>query len=174
MENRFHYQLCNNCAAYMFDHPTLPTWYKCISCGYCKLKLKREKDLITLEMYLMGRDKTYPNDITQEIRDNATVLLEKINALLKDLGVTDIKVSSGWRPPSINAALANSAKKSLHMIGKACDISDKDHTLSDAILKQPDLLKKYNLWIEDPTATPTWCHLDFGIRTDRPLRMFKV
>jgi hypothetical protein len=126
----------------------------------------------------MGRDKQFPQEYTQEVLLNAITLLEKVNALLWNLDIKTTEVSSGWRPAAINGAVANAAKKSLHMIGKAVDIKDdKGQSLANKILTKPELLKNYDLWLEDPAATrgknTNWVHLDMGTRSDRPLRMFK-
>lgn len=158
----------------MQNHPQLSGWLKCPSCGFSKI----EKQLITPELYLMGRDKLYPQELTQEIQNNIIILLEKVNALLWDLKINKASVSSGWRPAAINANVANSAKKSLHMTGKAIDLlDDAAQSLAAKILSQPDLLVKYDLWLEDPTHTKgqntNWTHLDIGTRSPRPLRMFK-
>jgi hypothetical protein len=64
------------------------------------------------------------------------------------------------------------------MLGKAIDIKDdKDQKLASLILSNPQLLKKYDLWLEDPAHTKgkntNWVHLDVGTRKDRDLRMFK-
>lgn len=144
---------------------------------------------ITLEAYFedskTGEDRRvkYAKDYTNEILENAKTLLEKVNAFLQDLGVMSARVSSGWRPPSVNASVPGSAKRSLHMTGKAIDIVDTSGELDKLIMEkeqdllargQPSLLKKYDLWLEHPDHTRTWCHLDIGNRTDRPLRVFKI
>jgi hypothetical protein len=126
----------------------------------------------------MNRDKEYPDEWTEQTKDNALNLLKKVNALLNDLGVQKVKVSSGFRPSEINSGLPNSAKRSLHMFGMAVDIhDDKEQSLGKLIANRPDLLKKYNLWIEDLGSTQgknsNWTHLDCGNRTDRPSRCFK-
>lgn len=130
--------------------------------------------------YFMGRDSQYSKELTEEIKTNAKTLVEKINALLKDLNWTQsIEVSSGWRPAAINNATSNAAKKSLHMTGEACDLKDdKDQTLAKLIQSKPELLKKHGLWLEHPEATKgkftNWCHLDMSTkRTDRAIRVFK-
>lgn len=101
-----------------------------------------------------------------------TDLLRKVNELLKRHNITGVKVSSGWRPPSVNAKVGG-AKKSLHMDGRAVDLSDKDGTIDTAIRGRPDWLKELGLWLEHPDSTPGWSHLDIGMRADRPSRMFK-
>lgn len=168
------YNICRICVAYLADHPSLRDWLKCPSCGFSKVK----KPIITLDAYLMGRDKQFPQEFTQEVLLNAITLLEKVNALLWNLGIKFAEVSSGWRPAAINGAVPNAAKRSLHMTGKAIDIKDdKGQSLAGKILTKPELLKNYDLWLEDPAATKgkntNWVHLDVGIRSDRPLRMFK-
>lgn len=133
--------------------------------------------MITLEdlMTSSGKYTDRMNDptCTQEIKDNGVMLINKVNQLLEELGITEVTISSGFRTPEANAALSNSAKKSLHMSGRAVDLSDPNHEIANKILTQPELLKKYSLWLESIESTPGWTHLDNGDRTDRPLRMFK-
>ena len=168
------YRICRKCSSFMQNHPETTGWLKCPSCGFCKV----EKQVITPEAYLMGRDKLYPEELTQEVQDNLIILLEKVNALLWELKIQKASVSSGWRPAAINSTVKNAAKTSLHMTGKAIDVlDDGSQSFAFKILANPDLLKKYDLWIEDPSHTKgkntNWVHLDIGTRTDRPLRMFK-
>jgi len=167
-------KICRLCSSFMQSHPSSLGWLKCPSCGFSKV----EKQVITLENYLMGRDSQFPEELTPEISLNITILLEKVNALLFELKISSAKVSSGWRPAKINATVANSAKKSHHMTGKAIDLlDDKDQSLAAKILTNPTLLKKYDLWLEDPAHTKgkvtNWVHLDTGNRSERALRMFK-
>ena len=167
------YRVCRICTSFMNPKPDLPGWLAC-SCGYRKV----EKPYITLEQYLMGREKTYASELSQDIINNINELLDKVNCLLFELKVEKVSVSSGWRPAAVNAATAGSAKKSLHMTGKAVDILDSsDQQLAHLVLSKPELLKTYGLWVEDPASTKgkntNWVHLDIGTRSDRPLRMFK-
>lgn len=130
-------------------------------------------ELITLENYKMGRDKLYPKEWTPEVEKNAIKLLLAINSFLNEIGITKAVVSSGFRPSAINAALPNSAKKSAHMTGLACDIQDnKNQDLATLIASKPDLLRKYNLFMENPKSTKNWVHLDICFRIDRPSRIF--
>lgn len=130
--------------------------------------------MLTLKDYFMGRDVSCAKELTPEITANATELLMRINALLSDLNITNVQISSGWRPPSINANVKGAAKKSAHMTGLACDLKGQDVAI--AILKSPDLLKKYSLWLENPSHTSSssggWTHLDMVQRSARPLQMF--
>lgn len=139
---------------------------------------------ITLDDYITASNK-YPErakspELTQPVKDNAIILLEKVNALLADLGISGpFKVSSGFRPSSVNSATPNAAKRSMHQTGMAIDIlDDKKQKIAKLILSRPDLLKKYGLWLESPEHTigkwTNWCHLDMDstIRKDRPVRVF--
>lgn len=167
------YRACRLCNSFMNLKSDLPGWLAC-SCGYRKI----ETPVITLEMHLMGREKTYASELTQEIINNTNELLDKVNALLFELGIKKASVSSGWRPAAINSQTPNAAKKSLHMIGKAVDIlDDSNQTLGKAILTNPNLLTKYGLWMEDLSSTKgkntNWVHLDIGVRKERALRIFK-
>ncbi len=140
---------------------------------------EENKMAITLEAYFAdpktGEDRRvkYVEDYTDEILENAKVLIEKVNSLLSDLGIIAVVVSSGWRPTAVNSAVGG-AKRSLHLQGRAVDLKDSTGELDRVIEERPDLLKKYGLWLEDPDATTGWCHLDNGNRRDRPSRVFKV
>lgn len=132
--------------------------------------------MITLNDYLTSSCK-YPDrarhkECTTEVKANAEQLLIKVNKLLKELGFTKVKVSSGFRPSTVNSAISG-AKKSLHMIGKAIDIADPDGKLDKAISEKPELLTTYGLWLEHPDSTVGWAHLDTGSRFERKIRIFK-
>lgn len=138
--------------------------------------------MISLEQYLTSsgryKDRASSPECTQEVKDNAIKLLSKVNLLLKDLNVTIVDITSGFRTSGANAATSNAAKKSLHMQCLAVDILDNaNQDLAKLIVSRPELLEKYDLWIEDPAATrgknTNWVHLDIGTRSDRPIRMFK-
>lgn len=130
------------------------------------------KELITLDDYLMGRDKKFPQEYTEEIKNNAIQLLKRVNEFLNEIGVEEVRVSSGWRPAAINSKVPNAAKRSAHMMGMAVDLADKDRKLKEKILENIHLLPKYGLWLENPDATPSWVHLDIKIRSARPKNIF--
>ncbi len=164
---------CHVCLGFIRPLQHVPHWSGC-SCG----TRRRTVEIINLEQYLTASGK-YPERIqheecTKDVKDNAIILLNKVNQLLEELGVKKAVVTSGFRPAAVNANIKGAAKKSLHMLGKAVDIADVGNKLAHQILARPDLLEKYELWMEDPSCTPTWCHLDCGTRKDRPLRVFKV
>ncbi|PPE75483.1 hypothetical protein C3942_00900 [Solimonas fluminis] len=114
--------------------------------------------MISLPDFWMGRDKIHPKDLSQEIRDNAALTVAKVNNLLA-IAKIDAKVSSGWRPPAINAGVKGAAKKSRHMTGQAVDLADPKGDLDRWCLDNLAELERIGLWLEHPDATPTWCHL---------------
>lgn len=131
--------------------------------------------MIILADYLMGRDKLHPDDLTDEIRANAELLLGRVNLLLawayRD-GVrpaldahTGTHVASGWRPKAINDATANAAHGSRHLTGEALDLRDNGtRDLATWCLKNTEALREIGLWMENPrwTGIPgggNWVHL---------------
>lgn len=114
--------------------------------------------MITLADYWMGRDAKYPDAMTDEIEANAVELLDRVNFLLKSFGETR-KVNSGWRPPEVNARTAGAAVKSKHMMGLAVDLADPDGDLDEWCLENESELVRLALWLEHPSATKGWCHL---------------
>ncbi len=138
---------------------------------------------ISLDLYFTDfvtkkdRRKQYASDFTQEINNNAIILLDKVNSLLGELGIKTADVTSGWRPEAINSKTANAAKRSAHMIGKAVDILDNENQdLAKLVASRPDLLRKYELFMEDMNSTrgknTNWCHVDYMSRSDRSSRVF--
>lgn len=137
---------------------------------------KPYKELITLADWAMGRDIKYPREYTPTIKTNANDLLKRVNDLLNELEIEKAVVTSGWRPAAVNRA-AGGARKSSHMVGKAVDIlDDTEQSLANKILSRPELLKKYDLWIEDPNYTigkrTNWVHLDTKQRSKRVVNKF--
>ena len=118
--------------------------------------------MITLSEYWNGRDKDYADECTDEIKANAAETVKRVNKLLayaeKD-GIICTKVSSGWRPKSVNDATANSAKTSNHLTAKACDLYDPERKLAQWMITNKSNLGLCTLWAEDVRWTPTWVHL---------------
>lgn len=116
-------------------------------------------------------DRAKSSELTDDVKKNAQKLIDAVNGLLTELNFSAPKVSSGFRPSSVNAGVGG-AKKSYHMTGLAVDIVDQDGKLDEAIKNKSELLEKYHLWLESPDKTPGWSHLDMGIRTNRKIRIF--
>ena len=137
---------------------------------------RKPKMSISLKDYLTASGK-YPErenhpELTPELKKNAESFLKTLNAFLAEIGLTNVKVSSGFRPSAVNASTPGSAKKSLHMICLACDIEDSDGSKDNLVDSRDDLLKKHGLWQESPAATKGWLHLDNKDRGKRPKNQF--
>lgn len=127
--------------------------------------------MIQLADYWMGRDAKYPLAMTPEIEHNAEIMLELANKLVMlarsggvvfDLHPTHkTLVSSGWRPPEVNAGTPNAAPRSKHMTGQAIDLYDPDGDLDDWLMTVDGqrVMSDLGLWHEHPSATKGWAHL---------------
>lgn len=114
---------------------------------------------MTLDDYFMGRDKQFPEELSEQLHANAEITVERVNALLAVFG-ENRKVTSGWRPMAINAATSGAAIKSKHMSCQACDLEDPDGDLDDFCMDKLGLiLESIGLWLEHPASTKGWCHV---------------
>ncbi len=114
--------------------------------------------MITLADFYMGRDRRFPDELTDEKRSNAEETIDKANQLLERFGETR-KVNSGWRPASINKSTVGAAPKSKHMECLAIDLEDKDGSLDAWCLENLEVLQEIGLWLESPESSPGWCHI---------------
>lgn len=121
--------------------------------------------MITLDDYFWGQHEPVSN----EINSNVLILLDKVNALIRIArrdGVdfdesprTRSCVTSGWRSPKHNASLWNAAPKSKHMTGQAIDLYDPEGEIDDWCINNKHELAAVGLYMEHPSATKGWCHL---------------
>jgi len=111
---------------------------------------------ITKEAYLMGR--ITEDKLTPEQDANMLTLLAKVNKLLLMYN-KDITVNSGYRSPSDQQRINPSAPHSWHLECAAVDIGDRDHLFRYWVLMHLQDLESIGLWMEDPSHTPTWIHL---------------
>jgi len=111
--------------------------------------------LITLSEYLMDRDTEYK--LAPEFKNNALVLLEKVNKLIQKSGI-ERSVNSGWRPTYYNN-LAGGSRKSAHLSCEAIDLKDSDDKMKTWIMENQEVLEEFDLYLEDPRYTDTWVHL---------------
>lgn len=119
--------------------------------------------LVTRKEILMGRDSEYPLNATLEA--NLGKLLVAVNKLRQKWGKPLI-VSSGYRPGRYNK-IAGGASKSLHTTCEAVDFYDPKQELSGWLMKNQQVLHDCGLWMESPTYTKTWCHVDLKPRHRR-------
>jgi len=124
--------------------------------------------MITLSDYWMGRDELYPLAMTPQIEHNALIMIDLANRLLtlaKGAGVQVREmpnggvVTSGWRPPAINAATHGASPASKHMTAQAIDLYDPSGRLDMWMSANQQVLKDLGLWQEHPSATPNWAHV---------------
>lgn len=127
--------------------------------------------MITVADYFMGRRETHGLALTPEIERNAARTVEITNKLLaqaQTYGVvvpanpaTGSQVSSGWRPPSINAATKGAALNSKHMTALAVDLFDPQGELDDWLMSGIGMaaMEALGLWLEHPSKTEGWAHV---------------
>lgn len=127
--------------------------------------------MITLTDFWMGRDATHATAMTPLIEKEAALIVGLANQLstyAKAAGVrlvanprTGSLVSSGWRPPAINAGTPGAAPNSKHMTAQAIDLYDPEGELDEWLITSAGqiVLQDLGLWLEHPSATKGWCHL---------------
>jgi hypothetical protein len=125
--------------------------------------------MITLTDYFAGRDKTYAKELTANLSANAGETVKRVNLLIVKLSaagravencpVSKTPVTSGWRPPEVNANTQGAAPRSNHMTCLACDLYDPEGIIDDWCMNNLDALKEIGLWLEHPSSTKGWCHI---------------
>ena len=121
---------------------------------------------ITVKDYYKGRDVQFALELTAQIRANALSTVACVNALLARFYLANPKaalrtVNSGWRPPAVNRGVRRAAKRSNHLVALACDLDDDDEQLDRWLLTKPGqtALIEIGLWMEAPSFTPRWSHV---------------
>jgi hypothetical protein len=127
--------------------------------------------MIEMRDYWMGRNVSHALSLTPQIEHEAERTVDLANKLLDTAALHGIilpphptnhtPVSSGWRPPAINAGTLGAAPNSKHMTGRAIDLYDPDGDLDNWLMtdKGVGTLEALGLWMEHPSATKGWCHL---------------
>lgn len=108
---------------------------------------------ITQTDYLMGR--AGAQDLDAEHQLNMLTLLKRVNDLLTKFGAAR-RVNSGYRRAIDNKACGGSPR-SAHLSCQAIDLEDKDGKLKEFCTDE--VLKEFDLYMEHPDYTPSWCHL---------------
>lgn len=124
--------------------------------------------MITEHQYYMGRDVEYRLLLTPELRANAATTVHRANILLDAAfaagvyldpdPVTGNLVSSGWRPPAVNANTPNAKRRSNHMTCQAIDPNDDEGELDDWCMSNLDFLEEVGIWMEHPSMTKGYSH----------------
>lgn len=125
---------------------------------------------IKITDYWMGRDITHALDLSTQIRANAARTVDIANKLLQQARAAGVSLdinpltgnllTSGWRPPAVNASTPRAAVRSKHILGLAVDLYDPDGDLDEwCLASATTVLTKLGLWMEHPAATKGWCHL---------------
>lgn len=97
-----------------------------------------------------------------EVRANADALLCRVNALLAHVAVEAAarpRINSGWRPEYYNNMVPGAAIGSRHITGEAVDLADPGGELDDYLMHNEWMLASFDLYMEHPSATKNWCHL---------------
>lgn len=125
---------------------------------------------LTLDAYLGEHVATCSGELTDAHRAHADDLLRRVNQLLAVMALDGVTldrssaptgINSGWRPAAYNKALESqgAAKKSLHMSCQAIDLADATGAIKAWCMKNRSRLVEFGLYLEHPSATPRWCHL---------------
>ena len=119
--------------------------------------------MITLEEYFGKWEHT------EEHTRNAEVLLKKVAIVLEEAFASGVdfhvnpltnsyvagETLGGFRPQDAKIGSAKSA----HKEAMAIDVYDPMNDIDQWCIKHQSILQQCGLYLEDPKATPKWCHL---------------
>lgn len=111
---------------------------------------------ISVDEVLMG--KITLEQLPDDMKKNINMLVPKVNDVIELFGQYRA-INSGYRTPEDQARINPSAPQSKHLVCAAVDLEDKDRKLMSWCLSHLDILTRLGLWMENPTKTPTWIHL---------------
>jgi hypothetical protein len=103
------------------------------------------------------RDRATRDTLTPLQRNNLDALQVRLTALFLNYR-KPLVVSSGYRPPEINAKV-DGAAKSWHQEVAALDIQDTTGEVWTYCMDNLEACAALGLWLEDRRWTPTWVHL---------------
>jgi len=99
--------------------------------------------------------------LTEEQKPNFERLFEIMNEIRKAYG-NPMVITSGLRNDQDQARIDGAAgripRKSMHLLGAACDVWDRDGLLWKWCMNNMKLLEKLDIYLEDKSFTPTWVH----------------
>ena len=102
--------------------------------------------------------------VNQEIELNLNTLIDKLS-IIRALYNRPMIVTNGLRDKADMLRIYKNRPESripwgsMHLIGAAADIADRDKSLAKFCFDNVQLLEDVGLWVEDPTYTHSWCHL---------------
>jgi hypothetical protein len=105
--------------------------------------------LLTVEDYLMGRDKDFP--LAKDQAYNMGNLLLRVNSLITKLNI-ETYITSGYRPGMYNST-AGGSSRSAHLTCQAVDLYDKFGKFGQLLDARRDLLDQFELYLESPKYT---------------------
>lgn len=123
--------------------------------------------MISIDELLSGQAKL--GELSNEVQNNIQELLVKVNKVRTAYGKPMI-VTSGLRtkkhhleiyarkgiyPPKV-------PMKSNHLSGRAVDFADANGELKKWVKANIKLMEEIGLWMEDFSATKTWCHFQIN------------
>lgn len=111
---------------------------------------------VSVTEYLMGRATI--ETLTEQQVINLNTLIPKINDLL-ELYKKPLHVNSGYRTKEDQLRINPKAPNSQHCECAAIDLGDRDNSFRNWCLMNLQHLVDLGLYMEEPSHTPTWVHL---------------
>ena len=108
------------------------------------------------ELLNAGSHKWKESEVDAVTLRNLDDLVRKLNALGYE---PPMRATSCLRSLADQKRINQSAMGSSHLYGCAVDIADTDGKLKAWCVANKAKLVECGLWMEDPTSTKTWCHL---------------
>lgn len=122
--------------------------------------------MITVDQYLNqwrrhydGRVTVPEDELTDQMRADAEVVVDRAKTLLAEFGDSDRGITSGWRPTAVNKIVPGAAMRSKHTMCRAIDIADPEGDLDHWCMENQEALERIGLWQEHPGSTKGWCHV---------------
>jgi len=106
---------------------------------------------ITREEVLKGQN------CPPELESNLSDLLHRVN-ILRDVYRKPMIVTSGYRTLDHNKRIGG-AKNSAHLYCQAVDFRDLNGNIREWAMQNVAVLEELGLWMEDPSRTVGWIHL---------------
>jgi hypothetical protein len=111
---------------------------------------------LTVDDYLMGRDRQYGITATQLLA--ARELVDTLNALMTKCAI-QLVITSGYRPPALNMLIPGSKPGDAHESCRGVDLRDSGKALSKWLVENVETMVILNLWMESPTDAADHVHL---------------